>query len=124
MVRLLPHHIRRVMPGQRRHAHEPPVERGRDSEAAREGELRLQGEVLQPLVLRLVLRLVLVLLVLQGPVVPKASPVVHMLAGDGLRSSPTLHRSWHSARWRWAAAGVGKQAVVQGHKDERLCKPQ
>ena len=121
MVRLLPRHIRRVMPGQRRHAHERPMERWPDSKGAREGELGLRGEVLQPLVLRLVL---LVLVLLQGPIIAKASPVVDVLAGDGPRSIATLHRLRQSARWRWAAAGLSVEAVVQGHVDKGLCMSQ
>ena len=120
MVRLLPRHICRVLPGQRRHAHETPIERRADSKAAREGEVGLQGEVLQPLGLRLVL----LVLVLQGAIIAKAPPVVHVLARDGLRSVPTLHGLRQSASWRWATAENSSKAVVQGHKGERVCMPQ
>ena len=113
MVGLLPRHIRRVMPGQRRHAHEPPIERWPDSKAAREGELGLRGEVLQPRLLRLVLLVLVLLALLQGAIVAEAPPVVRVLDGDGLCSVATLHVLWGSARWRWTAAGLGNCAVTQ-----------
>ena len=120
MIWLLPRHIRRVVPGHRRHAHERPIEHWPDSKGAREGELGLGGEVLQPLVLWLVLLLVLLVLVLlQGPIIAKAPPVVNVLAGDGPRSIATLHSLRQSACWRWAAAGLGVEAVV--HTKMRAC---